>query len=63
MQQVLSDEQWTRIGPLLPVHRVSREGGRPRVADRACLEGILWVLRTGARWRATSRRWDNVPML
>ena len=59
MQQFLSDEQWARIGPLLPVHRPSRKGGRPRVADRACLEGILWVLRTGARWRDLPDRYPS----
>ena len=49
--RVLSDEQWHRIAPHLPKHPPSRKGGRPRAADRECLEGILWLLRTGARWR------------
>lgn len=47
----LSDAQWARIAPLLPRHRVGGRGGRPWIEDRACLEGVLWVLRTGARWR------------
>jgi len=49
--RVLTDEHWQRIAPLLPRHRPSPEGGRPRADDRECLEGILWLLRTGARWR------------
>ena len=49
--RVLTDEHWQRIAPLLPRHRRSPEGGRPRADDRECLEGILWLLRTGARWR------------
>lgn len=48
---VLTDEQWERIAPHLPEHRVSPQGGRPWIDDRACLEGILWLLRTGARWQ------------
>lgn len=47
----LSDAQWARIAPWLPTHRVSRKGGRPWADDRACLGGVLWVLKTGARWR------------
>ena len=48
---MLTDGQWARIAPLLPKRKRHPKGGRPRVDDRPCLEGILWVLRTGARWR------------
>ena len=44
----LSDEQWEKIEPLLP--QPSRRG-RPWAENRRVLEGILWVLKTGARWR------------
>ena len=47
----LSDEQWDLIADLFPDSPMTRAGGRPRVAPRECLEGILWVLRTGARWK------------
>lgn len=50
-KRILSDEQWERIAPHLPKHRRSRKGGRPWADDRECLEGILWLLRTGCRWR------------
>jgi transposase len=50
-KRVLTDEQWDRVAPHLPEHRPSPKGGRPRVDDRECLEGILWLLRTGARWQ------------
>ena len=50
-RRLLSDEQWSRIAPHLPPHPPSPRGGRPRVPDRECLEGILWLLRTGARWQ------------
>lgn len=49
--RVLSDEDWQRIAPHLPEHPASPKGGRPRAADRECLEGILWLLRSGARWK------------
>ncbi len=48
---LLSEEQWQVIAALLPGARPLPQGGRPRVSDRDCLEGILWVLRTGRRWR------------
>jgi transposase len=47
----LTDAQWKRIAPLFPVHPPSPKGGRPRADDRECLEGILWLLRSGARWQ------------
>ena len=42
---------WNEIRPLLPPERPKPRGGRPRVPDRACLRGIVYVLRTGMPWR------------
>jgi transposase len=50
-KRVLTDAHWERIAPLLPEHLPSPKGGRPWVDDRECLEGILWLLRTGSRWQ------------
>jgi transposase len=50
-KRVLTDSQWRRIVPHLPQHPPSPKGGRPRAPDRECLEGLLWLLRTGARWQ------------
>ena len=51
-QKLLSDEQWQLIEPLLPKPRLRRDKrGRPPAPNRACLEGILWILQTGAAWR------------
>ena len=47
---LLTDELWKRIEPLLPAEPPKPKGGRPRVPDRACLTGILFVLRTGMQW-------------
>ena len=49
---LLSEAQWTLLAPLFPDPGRRRDGqGRPWASNRACLEGIVWVLRTGARWR------------
>lgn len=50
-KRVLTDEHWQRLAPHFPEHPPSPKGGRPRADDRECLEGILWLLRTGARWQ------------
>ena len=50
-KRALTDEQWERIAPYFPEHPPSPKGGRPRAPDRDCLEGILWLARTGARWQ------------
>jgi transposase len=51
-QRLLSDEQWELIEPLLPEPRRRKDNrGRPWAPNRACLEGILWILQTGAAWR------------
>lgn len=49
IRMFLRGEEWEKIYPLLP----SQEGkqGRPRKNDRLVIEGILWILRTGAPWR------------
>jgi transposase len=49
-QPLLSDPQWKKIQPLLPKVKRHRRGRPPKV-NRVVLEGILWVLKTGARWR------------
>ena len=51
-QKLLTDEQWKLIEPLFPKPKRRRDKrGRPWAPNRACLEGILWVLQTGAAWR------------
>lgn len=51
----LTDEQWELIADLFPDPPMSRLGGRPFKANRACFEGILWVLTSGARWKDLPR--------
>jgi transposase len=52
----VTDRLWRELEPLIPrVERRFRYPGRKRVDDRACLEGILFVLRHGIPWRALPR--------
>lgn len=47
---LVSDELWALVAPLLPAEPPKPKGGRPRVPDRACLTGIIFVLKTGMQW-------------
>ncbi|MDQ3444429.1 MAG: transposase, partial [Chloroflexota bacterium] len=47
---LLPDELWAIVEPLLPAAPLTPKGGRPRVPDRACLTGILFVLKRGIPW-------------
>ena len=50
----ISDQLWAVLQPVLPVHLNTHRfgGGRPRVPDRKCADGIFYVLRTGCQWKA-----------
>jgi len=50
--------QWRRLEPLLPPERPRT--GRPNHDHRTILNGILWVLRTGAPWRDLPERYGRV---
>jgi transposase len=52
----LTDSQWALIAPLLPE---PKRIGRPRADDRRTLNGILWVLRSGARWQDMPREYGS----
>lgn len=49
VRMLLRDYDWERLEKLLPDQKGKQ--GRPRKNDRLIIEGILWVLRTGAPWR------------
>ena len=49
----LTDFEWRVIEPLLP----DKPRGVPRVDDRRVLNGIFWVLRSGAPWRDLPERY------
>ncbi len=49
-KELVSDELWEIIEPLLPPEPPKPKGGRPRVEDRAALTGIVFVLKSGIPW-------------
>ena len=49
-KELVSDELWEIIEPLLPSEPPKPQGGRPRVDDRAALSGIIFVLKSGIPW-------------
>lgn len=49
-KQLVADELWEVIEPLLPPEPTKLKGGRPRIPNRDVLRGILFVLATGLPW-------------
>ncbi|MFD4233258.1 IS5 family transposase [Streptomyces sp. NPDC058542] len=58
MRDLVPDDSWARIAPILPPppQRRNQHPGRRRTDDRTALAGILFVLRTGAAWRDVPRQ-------
>jgi transposase len=56
-REELTDEQWIMIEPLIPEPPQREDGrGRPWRDNREGLNGILWILRRGARWKDLPER-------
>jgi transposase len=53
----LTNEQWEQIEALLP--KVKTKRGRPAQDHRQLLNGMIWVLRTGAPWRDMPERYGK----
>src|SRR6266849_5871787 len=53
----LSDEEWALIAPVLPGGDGTPRVGRPTQEDRRVLDGIFYILRTGAPWRDLPERY------
>jgi transposase len=50
-KELVSDELWRIVEPLLPTEASKTRGGRPRIPDRLVLSGIVFVLKSGIPWR------------
>ncbi|WP_166676586.1 transposase [Paraburkholderia caballeronis] len=56
----ITEEEWQRVMPLLPELRPRSElRGRPLANTRAVLNGVLWVMYSGATWSAMPRRYPS----
>lgn len=53
----VSDSQWELLEPILRQRRRADGKGRPPVGARWVLNGVLWVLGTGAQWRELPERY------
>ena len=57
----MTDEQWAVLEPLIPKKQLREDGkGRARADNREVLDGILWVLRTGAAWQDLPDRYPSL---
>lgn len=50
-REELTDEQWALIEPLFEKAESVKTRGRPARSAREVLNGVLWILRSGARWQ------------
>src|SRR5579863_792378 len=57
----LTSAQWEKLKPLLAPQRRSDGRGRPWRDTQAVLNGVLWVLRTGAPWHDLPDRYPPYP--
>ncbi|CAM2155587.1 MULTISPECIES: transposase [Paraburkholderia] len=56
----ITEEEWQRVLPLLPELRPRSElRGRPLANTRSVLNGVLWVMYSGATWSAMPRRYPS----
>ena len=46
----LTDHQWNFLHQFIPAEELTRGPGRPWADARTALNGVLWILRTGAQW-------------
>lgn len=51
----VDDELWARLEPVLRSDKPRKKPGRPRRADRAIFDGLIWLARTGAQWSPLPR--------
>lgn len=56
----MSDDEWQMVAPLLPELRPRSElRGRPLANTRAVLNGVLWVMYSGASWSTLPRKYPS----
>jgi transposase len=58
-REELTDQQWSLIEPLFDKPPIVETRGRPRRTEREVLNGVLWILRSGARWQDLPERFPS----
>ena len=53
----LTDEQWERLSPLMPGGCKGKRG--PRTNNRLFMDALLWMARSGSRWRDLPERFGD----
>ena len=59
----VTEEEWKQIKPYIPEEIQTVRRGRPPKDSRQMLNGIFWILRSGASWRDLPERygpWQTV---
>ncbi len=51
----VDDALWAQLEPVLRVNKLRKKLGRPRRDDRANVDGLIWLARTGSRWSQLPR--------
>lgn len=54
----LTDEQWALIAPLMPGGCKGKRG--PRTDNRRFMDAVLWMARSGGRWKDLPERFGKV---
>jgi transposase len=54
----LTDEQWARVAPLMPGGCKGKRG--PRSNNRRFMDAVLWMARSGGRWKDLPERFGKV---
>ena len=54
----LTDEQWEKLESLLPPQK-PHTGGQTRIIALSIINGILWILKTGAQWEDLPKRYGS----
>lgn len=57
-KELVTDEMWETIEPLLPLEPPKPNGERPRIDERAALTGIVFVLKSAIPWEMLPSRLD-----
>ena len=55
----IPDDLWLIVQHVLPREELQRSRGRPWIAPRCIVDGVLYVLRTGCQWKAVPREFGS----